>query len=121
MNNIQKFALGAVAIMGAFGVIETAEAQQYYYPQQGYYYQQPPAYVSPRVQRKQQQLSDRFIEKYGYQQPQYNYGYQQPRYYQPQPRYYQPQPQYGYGQQRYYRQQQQQWQGGSRGGLLQDN
>ena len=95
--------IAASAIVGAISFGSTAEAQYYGHPPQGYYYQQPqPQYVDPRIARKQEQLAERFHQKYGYVQPQPQYyggGYYQqpqPRYYQPQPRYVQPQPNYYY-------------------------
>ncbi len=92
---------GAVVIAGACvaGGFTATEAQaQYYYPQaQPYYYGQPQVYVPPRVARKQAQQERRFIEKFGYQQPQPRYYRQrQQPYTYDQPRGYR-QPGYGYG------------------------
>lgn len=99
-------AIGAAVAAGFLGLAAPAKAQYYYPgPQQGYYYQQPQPYVSPRILRKQQQLRQRVIEKYGFdpyrQQPGY-YGRQNPNYYQPQPQYYPPQPRYRQVQPGYY-------------------
>ena len=88
--------LAAAGVVGCLGFAAPAEAQTYYYPhRQPGYYQQQPAYVPPRIARKQRQLERRFIEKYGYVQPQPPYGsaYRQPRYQQPGYGYAQP----GYG------------------------
>ena len=96
--------LAAAGVVGLLGFAAPAEAQYYYYPhQQPGYYPQQPAYVPPRIARKQQQLEQRFIEKYGYvrPQPQYGYGYRQPRYQQPGYGYAQPGYGYGYGSQGY--------------------
>jgi hypothetical protein len=94
MTNFKAILVAATAAVGVIGFGSAAEAQYYYPPGQGYYYPQQPAYVPPRIARKQAQLNERFVEKYGYVQPQRQqyYGggyYQQPRYYQQQPRYYQ--------------------------------
>ena len=75
-----KVAAVAVALAGgglAFAPTD-AQAQGYYGHHQGYnqgYYRQAPVYVHPRVARKQAQLEHRFIQKYGYVQPQHHYGY----------------------------------------------
>jgi hypothetical protein len=87
--------LGAAVILGAAGLSTEAGAQYYYYPQpqpQYRYYQQPQVYVPPRVARKQAQQQRRFIEKYGYQNPQQGYYYQRP-----QQQYYGPRYEYGPG------------------------
>jgi hypothetical protein len=94
MTKFKAILVAASAAVGVIGFGSVAEAQYYYPPGHGYYYQpQQPAYVPPRIARKQAQLNERFVEKYGYVQPQPRYYgggyYQQPRYYQPQPRYYQ--------------------------------
>jgi hypothetical protein len=94
----RKFIWMAAMACGAAGLCMTTTAQaQYYYgqPRTQYYYEQPaPPYVSPRVARKQAQLEQRFVDKYGYQQPYYypaqrpypqQYQYQQPRAYQQRP------------------------------------
>jgi hypothetical protein len=81
--SIFKVAAVAVAIMGgAVALAPTdAQAQGYGYGyghHHGYnqgYYRQAPVYVPPRVARKQAQLSQRFVQKYGYVQPQPHYGY----------------------------------------------
>jgi opacity protein-like surface antigen len=85
-----KIAAVAAAILG--GALSAAEAQSYghygHYGQRqhGWHHQAPPqVYVSPRVARKQAQLQERFVEKYGVQRPQYH----RPYHYRPQ--------QYGYG------------------------
>jgi hypothetical protein len=89
----RTFAIGALTAAAVAGFAGSASAQYYYpQPQQGFYYQQAPAYVPPRIARKQAQQEQRFIQKYGYQQPQY---YPQQQYYQRQPRYQQPQQYYG--------------------------
>jgi hypothetical protein len=112
MRRILNAAIAAACIAGA-GLAATEASAQYYYDQYGrlvyrqpqvynpYVYQQP-QYVPPRVARKQAQLRERFVEKYGYPQYQQPYVYRQPRqYYQPQygqPGYYYqrgPVPQYG--------------------------
>jgi hypothetical protein len=97
---ISRILSGAFVIAGACiaGGLTATEAQaQYYYPQAQPYYGQPQVYVPPRVARKQAQQERRFIEKFGYQQPQPRYyrQRQQPYYYE-QPRGYR-QPGYGYG------------------------
>lgn len=94
-------ALGALSLAGA----STDASAQYYYQQPSPYYRyqpqyQPPVYVPPRIARKQAQLSERFVEKYGYQ------PVPRPRYYQRPDAYYYP-PQYpapGYWQGRPHRQ-----------------
>jgi hypothetical protein len=89
MINFKAILLAVSAAAGVTGFSSAVEAQYYNYPPQGYYYQQP-QYVPPRIARKQEQLSERFVQKYGYVQPQPQYyggGYyqqQQPRYVQPQ-------------------------------------
>jgi hypothetical protein len=97
----------AVAAFGFTAASSGAEAQYYYHPQYGYV--QQPQWVPPKIARKQEQLTERFIQKYGYQQPRYvQPHYVQPRYgheyrhvprrrqYQPDTYYYQ-QPGYGGG------------------------
>jgi hypothetical protein len=79
------FKVAAVAVTLAGGAVAlapgAAQAQGYGYGyghHQGYnqgYYRQAPVYVPPRVARKQAQLSHRFVQKYGYVQPQPHYGY----------------------------------------------
>jgi hypothetical protein len=87
MRNVLTMASGVAMIAGASLAPTGAAAQYYYYPQpqQRYYYPQPygynqPQFVPPRVARKQAHQYNRFVEKYGYvqPQPQYNY-YRQPR------------------------------------------
>jgi hypothetical protein len=87
MRNVLTIAAGAAMIAGA-SLAPTGAAAQYYYYQQPapqYYYQHPygyqqPTYVPPRIARKQAQQYNRFVEKYGYVQPQPQYYYyQQPR------------------------------------------
>jgi hypothetical protein len=110
MSKLRNIVLAASAMLGVAGFASSAEAQYYQqnpygYAPQGYYYQQP-QYVNPRVSRKQAQLQERFVEKYGYQQPvqPYGYGYQQPRYRQQQQYYYQQAPRQRQYQQQYYQQ-----------------
>jgi hypothetical protein len=95
----------AVAAFGFVAASSGAEAQYYYHPHYGYVQQQP-QWVPPKIARKQEQLTERFIQKYGYQQPRYvqpgyGYGYAPPPrgYYQhPQPYgYVQPRHRYGHG------------------------
>jgi hypothetical protein len=83
--SILKVAAVAFALAGgALALSPTAaQAQGYGY---GYghhqgYYRPAPAYVPPHIARKQAQLSRRFVEKYGYVQPQPTYGYGRPSYY----------------------------------------
>jgi hypothetical protein len=92
MNMRKVLNLAAAAMcLAASGLVATEASAQYYYDQYGrvihsqpqprvyqnpYGYQQP-QYVSPRVARKQAQLQERFVEKYGYPQPQ-RYRYVQP-------------------------------------------
>jgi hypothetical protein len=109
MSKLSNVMLAVSATIGIFSFVSTVQAQQYEQnpyrnPPQGYYYQQQPQYVNPRIARKQAQQQERFVEKYGYQQPvqPYGYGYQQPRYRQQQQYYYQPAPQQRYYQQYYY-------------------
>jgi hypothetical protein len=70
-----KIAAVAAAVLG--GSLAAAQAQPYghfgYGPAHGggYHRPAPPVYVPPRVARKQAQLQERFVEKYGYAQPQY--------------------------------------------------
>jgi hypothetical protein len=87
-----KTAALAAAVLG--GSLATAEAQYYGhyghgYGHHGYYRPAPPVYVPPRIARKQAQLQERFVEKFGYVQPQPQWGhhYHRPR----------PQVQYYYG------------------------
>jgi hypothetical protein len=79
-----KVAAVAIALSGGTLALAPTDAQaQGYYGHgyghhQGYnqgYYRQAPVYVPPRVARKQAQLSHRFVQKYGYVQPQHHYGY----------------------------------------------
>jgi hypothetical protein len=97
----------AVAAFGFVAASSGAEAQYYYHPHYGYVQQQP-QWVPPKVARKQEQLTERFIQKYGYQQPRYvqpgyghGYGYGRPPrgyYHQPQPYgHVQPRHRYGHG------------------------
>ncbi len=98
MRNILLTAAGAAMIAGV-GLAPTSAAAQYYYyysqPAPQYYYPQyygyhQPTYVPPRIARKQAQQYNRFVEKYGYVEPQYHY-YAQPRvrgYYYQHPGYY---------------------------------
>ncbi len=99
MTKFKAILVAASALAGVIGFGPAVEAQYYGYPPQGYYYQQPQQqYVNPKIARKQEQLAERFHQKYGYVQPQPQYyggGY-----YQPQPRYVQPQR--GYYQSREY-------------------
>lgn len=82
MSTLKTAALVA-AVLG--GSLAAAEAQPYgqwgHAPGYGHHYGQgyghryrpaPPVYVHPRIARKQAQLQERFVEKFGY-------GYQQPR------------------------------------------
>jgi hypothetical protein len=100
---LKRYALrGILAAVGLVAVSAGASAQYYYPapPPQRYYYQQPQVYVPPRVARKQEQLRQRYIQKYGYTPPQYQYYPQQPGYYyDPQPRF---RRHYGYGGGYYY-------------------
>jgi hypothetical protein len=91
--------LGSLTVLTLAGTIAGADAQNYYetQPRQNYYYQQQPqAYVSPRLARKQAQLRERYIEKFGYTPPPRRgyYRNQPDAYYGAQPRVRQP---YGYG------------------------
>ncbi|MGL5115316.1 MAG: hypothetical protein ACRC7C_08325 [Beijerinckiaceae bacterium] len=101
MSTLKNVAF-AVAAFGFFAASSAAEAQYYYHPQYGYVQQQP-QWVNPRIARKQAQQTERFIEKFGYQQPRYAQPrYVQPGYgHQPRRRHYQPDvyhyPQPGYG------------------------
>ena len=102
MSTFNKLVLAASATIGVLGFVSGVQAQNYEenvrrYQPQGYYYQQP-QYVDPRIARKQAQQQERFVQKYGYQQPvqPYGYGYQQPRYRQQQQYYYQQAPQQYY-------------------------
>ncbi len=78
-----KVATLAVALTGGLFTLApmAAQAQDYRHDNGHGYYQRPyryapqPQYVDPRIQRKQEQLSRRFVEKYGYVQPQPQYGY----------------------------------------------
>jgi hypothetical protein len=85
-----KTAALAAAVLG--GSLATAEAQYYGhhgyghghgYGHHGYYRPAPPVYVPPRIARKQAQLQERFVEKFGYIQPQpqphWGHGYHRPR------------------------------------------
>jgi hypothetical protein len=95
MRMFLKVAAAALTLAGA-SLTSTGASAQYYYDQYGRLiqqrpqvynpYVQRPAYVPPRVARKQAQQRQRFIEKYGYQ-------YQQPQPYvyrqHPRPRVYQ--------------------------------
>jgi hypothetical protein len=78
--SILKVAAVAAALAGGFAA--SAQAQPYGYWNGGYGYAQPhyraapPVYVPPHIARKQAQLQERFVEKFGYVQPRYNpYGY----------------------------------------------
>jgi hypothetical protein len=66
-----RIAAVAAAILG--GSIAAAEAQPYghygYGHGRGYYGHQPQVWVPPNVARKQAQLQERFVEKYGVVQP----------------------------------------------------
>jgi hypothetical protein len=82
MANTGLRALCGAAVVAGACVATEANAQYYYYPQpqpQYQYYRQPQVYVPPRVARKQAQQQQRFIQKYGYQQPQQGYYYQRPQ------------------------------------------
>jgi hypothetical protein len=79
-----KTAALAAAVLG--GTLAAAQAQPYGHYGHGhafghghgygrYYRPQPPVYVHPRIARKQAQLQERFVERYGYVQPR---GYHQP-------------------------------------------
>ena len=81
-----KVAAVAVALAGAAVAFAPTDAQAqgwghgYGHHQgynQGYYHRQAPVYVPPHIARKQAQLSNRFVQKYGYvqSQPQHHYGY----------------------------------------------
>jgi hypothetical protein len=107
MTKFKAILVAASALAGVIGFGPAAEAQYYGYPPQGYYYQQPQQqYVNPKIARKQEQLAERFHQKYGYVQPQPQYYgggyYQQPQYYQQQPQYVPPRQRYYGGQSRAY-------------------
>jgi hypothetical protein len=78
----------ALAATLAAGLTASFEAQAYdrwtHGPSYGYGHAQPhwrghaPVYVHPRIARKQAQLRERFVEKYGYVRP-WSHGYHQPR------------------------------------------
>jgi hypothetical protein len=79
-----KVAAFAVALAGGVMALAPVDAQAQGYGSHGYGhnggynygYAPQPQYVHPRVARKQAQLQERFVEKFGYVQPQYNYGRQ---------------------------------------------
>lgn len=81
MTAALKTAALAAAVLG--GSLAAAEAQPYGHWGHGqghgytrHYRAAPPAYVPPRIARKQAELRERFVEKYGYHRPR---GYHQPR------------------------------------------
>jgi hypothetical protein len=79
MSALKTAALAAAVLGGSFAA---AQAQPYgHYAPHGHgygygygrhHYQPAPAYVHPRILRKQAQLRERFVEKFGYPQ---HYGY----------------------------------------------
>jgi hypothetical protein len=92
---MSKLKIAAFAAVLSAGFAATAEAQPYGYWQgrpggYGHYRAAPPVYVPPHIARKQAQLQERFVEKYGVVQPYPHYrqrqhwghrpyGYAQPR------------------------------------------
>jgi hypothetical protein len=93
--------IATVAAALSVGMIASANAQYGgRWGGQGYqhhgYHQQAPVWVPPKVQRKQAQQAQRFVEKYGVVQP-YGYHHRAPRQYYGERQYYgyQPQPYYG--------------------------
>jgi hypothetical protein len=88
-----KVAALAAALVG--GMTFTATAQPYGHWNGGYGHRQPqyrqaPVYIPPHIARKQAQLNQRFVEKFGYVQPQprhnpyggHGYGHRYPRHHQ---------------------------------------